>query len=235
MPEKQRQSEEMSRKDTHLPDRSPRICRAYSDCDRDCPRRTSPFVSRVAPRPPGSLAGSAHSAIAGAPSLSERDCDGFAVCPFHGLCRGSGLATGTSLDGVKPSALAAQSHSFAAAQPSQFAEKSSCRLRLVPHALELRGAGSATGTAARHSRIGGNRATLPPRTGLGVEASQTDSERQRPGTGVETGPYPWCLRAVGPAGSLAICRRTRPSFTTESWCAMDASGDPSGGHDTRQE
>src|SRR3954454_11103417 len=163
----------MSRKDTHLPDRSPRICRAYSDCDRDCPRRTSPFVSRVAPRPPRSLAGPAHSAIAGAPSLSQRDCDGFAVCPFHGVCRGSGLATGTSLDGVKQSALATQSHSFAPTQFASFVAESARCLRLVSHALELRHPGFATGDAAEHPLVGGNRAALPARARLGVEASET--------------------------------------------------------------
>src|SRR4051794_10391981 len=116
--------------------------------------------------------------------------------PFHRVCGSSGLAARTELAGVKSSDLATESDSLRPAQPSRAAPAKSCRLRLVPHALELCDVDLAATSTAQHPTLGGNGAPLPAGTRLGVEANKTGGPRQRPGAGCETGPDSSCFRAI---------------------------------------
>src|SRR4051794_36416224 len=109
--------------------------------------------------------------------------------------RGTGARTRRA--GIKPYNLATELHPCAPAQPARFAEESACRLRLVPHPLELRHTGLAVTGTAEQARVRRNRAPWPARARLGLETSQTRGPRQRPGAGRETGPYPPCFEHLG--------------------------------------
>src|SRR4051812_19801365 len=103
-------------------------------------------------------------------------------------------------------ALATVSPFFGPGQASGTAEENAFRLWLVPYTLELCRAGLATTGTTGHPGVGGNRAPLPARAGLGMETGQTRGQRQRPGACLETGPDSSCVRAIRPSRSSVVCR-----------------------------
>src|SRR5438270_8881616 len=145
-------------------------------CHRDSCCRASPLAETPTPRPLGRLVSPAHSLAAGSTPLADGHCRLVVVLPLDRVCHRLGLAARTAPLG-NGLGLACSSQPDAPAKLAGFTQESAVRVRLVPRALELRGAGGNTSATAGLARVGGNGTTLAACFGLVLEAHQAGGQR----------------------------------------------------------